>query len=159
MEDSGNKSKYDNQPTVEVTHIPSGVENGWASICKRLNREISSIQKSRKILVIETYQGVIHDELLEELKGSLVHNSFIHAENAMFSEEVIKNMVQPGLTNDRIFGFLSHLTMDAFFDPEKVAAVQAEINGKKATRVCQLFELLATEHRSFQKSLLPTLCT
>lgn len=130
MEDFRINSKYNNQPTVEITDIPFHVENGWASICHRLNREISSIQKSRKIVVIETYQGVIHEELREELKGGLNHNSFIHAEDAMFTEDVISNMVQPELTNDRIFGYMSRLTMDAFFDPEKVASLQAEINGQ-----------------------------
>jgi len=131
VEDFRSKSKYNNQPTVEINNIPFSVENGWVSICQRLNREISSIPGSRKIIVIETHQGVIHEELSEELRGGLIDNSFIYAEDAMLSEELIKDMVQPGLTDDRIFGFMSRLTMDAFFDPEKVAAVQADINGKK----------------------------
>ncbi len=131
MEDFRNNSKYNNQPTVEFKNIPFSVEKGWASIYHRLNREISSIPKSRKIVVIETYQGVIHEELMEELKEGLLHNGFIYAEESMLSEELINDIVQPGLTDDRIFGFMSSLTMDAFFDPEKVAAVQAEINGKK----------------------------
>lgn len=131
MENLRYKSKYNNQPSVEINDIPFHVENGWASICDRLNREISSIQKSRKIVVIETYQGVIHEELREELRGGLFHNSFVYAEDAMLSEELILDMVLPDLTKDRIFGSMSLLSMDAFFDPEKVAAVQAEINGKK----------------------------
>ena len=131
MEDFSNKSKYNNQPAVEFKHIPFCVESGWASICHRLNQEISSIQKSWKIVVIETYQGVIHEELMAELKRGLLFNSFIYAGDVMLSEELIKDMVQPGLTDDRIFGFKSSLTMDAFFDPNKLTAVQAEINGKK----------------------------
>jgi hypothetical protein len=80
VEDFRNNSKYNNQPTVEFKNIPFSVEKGWASICQRLNREISSIPKSRKIFVIETYQGVIHEELMKELKDGLLHNSFIYAE-------------------------------------------------------------------------------
>ena len=129
MEDPRNNSKFNNQPVVEIKNTAYSVENSWESICHRLNREISSIQKPRKIVVIETYQGVIHEELMGELKGGLVHNSFIYAEDAMFSEELIGRMVQPDLTNDRIFGFMSPLTMDEFFDPEKVASIQAKMNG------------------------------
>jgi len=130
VEDFGNKSKYNNQPTIEIRNIPFSLDIGWASICHRLNREISSIQKSRIIVVIETYQGVIHEELIEELRSGLIHNSFLHAEDAMFSEKVISNMIQPELTEDRIFGFMSGLTMDAFFDPVKVTSLQADINGQ-----------------------------
>ncbi len=49
----------------------------------------------------------------------------------MFPEEEIKKMVFPDVTNDRIFGFLTRLTMDAFFDPEKVKAIQTEIDSIK----------------------------
>ena len=131
MVESGNKSKYNNQPVVEITDIPARVESGWYSICNRLNLEINSIQKSRKVVVIETYQGVIHEELKEELKKGLVHSSFMDAEHAMYSEEVIRKMVQPGLTEDRIFGFLSPFDMDVFFDPDKVSGIQANIDAQK----------------------------
>jgi len=43
-------SKYNNQPVLEFENIECSIENGWDSICQRLNREISSIQKSRKIV-------------------------------------------------------------------------------------------------------------
>lgn len=122
-------SKYNKEPAIEVKNIPFCVESGWGSICRRLNREITSIPKSRKIVVIETYQGVIHKELVEELRIGLIHDNFIIAEDAMFPEEVIKNMIQPDLTDDRIFGFMSRLTMEAFFDHEKIAAILAEIQG------------------------------
>ena len=129
MEDLRNMSKFNNQPAVEVKNIPFKVEKGWEAICHRLNREISSIQKPRKTIVIETYQGVIHEELREELKGGLIQDRFISAEDAMCSEEFIKDMVQPELTNDRIFGFMSGLTMEAFFDHEKLVAIQDQIRG------------------------------
>ena len=122
MEYVKNMSKYSKQPAVGVKNVPFKVEKGWEAICHRLNREISSIPESRKILVIETYQGVIHEELVAALRRGLIHDKFVFAEDAMFPEEYIKNMVQPWLTNDRIFGFMSGLTMEAFFDPEKLAA-------------------------------------
>ncbi len=66
--------------------------------------------------------------MLNALKIGLHHNRFILAEDFMFSEDEIKKLVFPDVTNDRIFGFLTRLTMDAFFDPEKVQAVQDEMD-------------------------------
>ena len=43
----------------------------------------------------------------------------------MLPEEEIKKLVFPDVTNDRIFGFLTRLTIDAFYDSEKVAKLQA----------------------------------
>ncbi|MBL7968898.1 MAG: class I mannose-6-phosphate isomerase [Prolixibacteraceae bacterium] len=103
------------------------VENGWTAICSRLNKEISAIGTPKKLVVIETYQGVIHEELISNLKAGLKYDRFIQTEDYMLPEEKIKKLVFPDVTNDRIFGFLTRLTMDAFFDPEKVKTIQTDI--------------------------------
>ncbi|MDP2338524.1 MAG: class I mannose-6-phosphate isomerase [Bacteroidota bacterium] len=121
-------SKFNNLPVVEVNNSLYKVVNGWEAICARLNKEISAIGSKKKLVVIETYQGVIHEELISNLKKGLNHTRFIQASDFMLPEEEIKKMVSPDVTNDRIFGFLTRLTMDAFFDPEKLKAVQAEIS-------------------------------
>ena len=103
------------------------VVNGWEAICTRINKEIAALGGKKKIVVIETYQGVIHEELIANLKNGLNHTLFIQAEDYQLSEEEIKKLVFQDVTNDRIFGFLTRLTVDAFFDPEKVKAIQSEI--------------------------------
>lgn len=124
-------SKFNNLPVVEVNNASYKVVNGWEAICDRLNKEISAIGSKKKLVVIETYQGVIHEELISNLENGLKPARFIPAADFMLPEEEIKKMVSPDVTNDRIFGFLTRLTMDAFFDPEKVKAVQAEIGSIK----------------------------
>jgi mannose-6-phosphate isomerase class I len=123
-----NPSKFSNQPFVEVKNENYRVETGWEAICAKLNHEIDTLQGSKKIVVVETYQGVIHEELLPELNNGLNHTRFIRAEDYMLPEEEIKKLVFPDVTNDRIFGFLTRLTIDAFFDPAKVKAIQNEID-------------------------------
>ncbi len=122
------KSKFRNLPVVEVKNTAFKVEKGWTNICSRLNVEISALEGKKKLVVIETYQGVLHEELISNLSQGLKYTRFIHAERYMFSEDKIKNMIFPDVTNDRIFGFLTRLTMDEFFDPEKVEGIQAEIS-------------------------------
>ena len=120
-------SKFNNLPVVEVKNKSYQVENGWETICKRLNKEIAALPGNKKLVVIETYQGVIHNELLSNLKTGLKYGSLIQAVDFMLPQEEIKHLVFQDVTNDRIFGFLTRLTMDAFFDPDKVKAIQAEI--------------------------------
>lgn len=120
-------SKFNNLPMVEVKNNQYQVVNGWDAICKKLNKEIAALPGNKKLVVIETYQGVIHEELIANLQSRLKYDHFIQASESMFSDEEIKKLVFQDVTNDRIFGFLTRLTIDAFFDPEKVIAIQSEI--------------------------------
>jgi len=124
-------SKYNRFPVVEVDNPNYKVEIGWDSIINRFNLAISEIPGNKKVVVIETYQGVIHQEIISNIKKSLKFDHFILASDCMLPEEEIKKMVFPDVTNDRIFGFLTRLTMEAFFDPEKVTTIQTEINNIK----------------------------
>ena len=120
-------SNFNNQPVVEIKTDGWNVENGWEAICKRLNREVGALTGKKKLMVIETYQGVLHEEIITNLKKQLDYSRFIDSGEFMWPEEEIKRMVFPDVTNDRIFGFLTSLTMDAFFDPVKVQTIQDEI--------------------------------
>ena len=120
-------SKFTNLPVVEVKNKAYKVENGWADICNRLNKEISALKSPKKLVVIETYQGVIHEELIPNLKAGLKWDRFILASEYMLPEEEIRRLVYNDVTDDRIFGFLTRLTLDAFFDPVKVKTIQEEI--------------------------------
>jgi mannose-6-phosphate isomerase class I len=128
-------SKFNNQPVLEVKNNNYNVLTGWEAICAKLNHEIATLQGAKKIIVVETYQGVIHEELLPELNNGLNHTRFIRAEDYMLPEDEIKKLVFPDVTNDRIFGFLTRLTIDTFFDPTKVKAIQDEINATEGVFV------------------------
>jgi mannose-6-phosphate isomerase class I len=122
-----NPSKYNNLPFVEVKNTDYKVVNGWESICKKLNIEISEIEQKRKIIVVETYQGVIHEEIIRGIKGGLKYDQIFMAEDFMWPEEKIKKIVFPDVTNDRIFGFLTRLNIDAYFDPDKVSFIRGKL--------------------------------
>ncbi|MGV8138878.1 MAG: hypothetical protein AB2L20_27075 [Mangrovibacterium sp.] len=74
-------SKFTNLPVVEVKNESYKVENSRATICSRLNKEILAIRGKKRLVVIETYQGVIHEELISNLKTGLKFDRFIHASN------------------------------------------------------------------------------
>ncbi len=124
-------SKYNNTPYVEVKNDTYRVAKGWGAIVAELDKAAASVDKKKKLVVVETYQGVIHEEVMGNLKPGLNHNRFICAEDYMLPEGEISRLVFPDVTNDRIFGYLTRLNIDSFFDEEKVKSLQAEISGTK----------------------------
>ncbi|MDP3435074.1 MAG: hypothetical protein Q8T04_19210 [Bacteroidota bacterium] len=80
-------SKFTNLPVVEVKNESYKVENGWEAICARLNKEISVLGEKKKLVVIETYQGVIHEELISNLNACLKCDRFIQASEYLLPEE------------------------------------------------------------------------
>jgi mannose-6-phosphate isomerase class I len=119
--------RYNKQPVVEVTQDSWTVVNGWAPICNRLNEVIADLPGRRKVVVVETYPGVLHDELMQNLRAGLSHALFFRSDDAMLPEERIAEMVYPDVTDDRIFGYLTRLTIEAWFDADKVARLRADL--------------------------------
>ncbi len=128
-------SKYNQTPYIEVKNKAYRVITGWDKVISELNRVISALDKKKKLVVVETYQGVIHEEVMYHLKSGLQCNHFIHAEELMFSREEIEKLVYPDVTDDRIFGYLTRLEIDDFFDRAKVKELQAGIASMDGTIV------------------------
>ena len=119
-------TNFNNKPFVEVRE-PFDVWSGWEHICTRLNEVINHIQKQHIVIVIETYQGVLDDELIQQLKKGLQFDKWIHAGDAMKSEQDIRQLVFPEVTDDRIFGYMTRLHMKDFFARERVEHIQNQL--------------------------------
>lgn len=124
------KSKFNQYPFVEVAgHYP--VHQGWGSIVSQLLEDVVIIGKKTIIIGVEYYQGVLEDEVTSELITGIRPVLVIQAKNLMWPEDTIHALVYPDVTDDRIFGYLTRLTLDAFFDPGKVGKASDEINSVK----------------------------
>lgn len=120
-------SNYNKQPFFPVD---GKMFTGWESVRERLQQDINRKKSQRFVLVIECYQGVYHNELTEEFKG-MNPDLFIQSENAFYSEDKIREITYPDVTDDAIFGYMTRLIYDKLLDPEKLNALRAEI--KNAT--------------------------
>jgi len=127
-------TNFNNKPSVRV-HGNYEVWKGWKSICAELNRSISSLEKSSVTIVIETYQGVIDEELVQALENGLKHDQWINAENFQKPETEIREMIYPDVTDDRIFGYMTSLTMEDFFDNEKLYSARQILNVSDGIKV------------------------
>ena len=121
------KSKFNQYPFVEVKgHYP--VHLGWGLIISQLLKDVASIGKKTTIIGVEYYQGVLEDAVTSELIKGINPVLVIQVKNLMWPEDIIQAMVYPDVTDDRIFGYLTRLTLDAFFDPGKVRKASDEID-------------------------------
>ena len=128
-------TNFNNKPCVEVKQ-PFEVWKGWGSICDEMNRAIAGMDGPSKVIVIETYQGVINEELIAGLKEGLAHDHWIDASRAMKSEQDIKSMIFPDVTDDRIFGYLSRLNIEDFYDQAMTETLREDIDKQQGVTIC-----------------------
>jgi mannose-6-phosphate isomerase class I len=124
-------SNFDKYPSVKVSDHSNDCFVGWENICSELQLRISDIAHIRKVIAIDCYHGVLHEEVKDALRKGLLYEAFFISTDAFKSEKEIEATVYPDVTDDRIFGYMTRLNLDRFFDPNKVAALRKEIDGVK----------------------------
>ncbi|NOR27731.1 MAG: mannose-6-phosphate isomerase [Lutibacter sp.] len=144
-------TKFNKFPTVKMPSESTCYSN-WDSICNQITEDLNKIQKSKKVVVVEFYHGVNENEFKKELNARINTTKFIEAKSALLSEEKIKQLVFPDVTDDRIFGYMSRLNLENFFNNEKIVQLNTEIEntnegvilvtGIGASIVCKDWDIL-----------------
>ena len=107
---------FNKAPSIQIKGNHNCLVN-WEQIGSELLRYVESSTSS--VIVIECYQGILIDEIVEGLSSSISFNEIINAGIAMKSTEEIENLTYPDVTDDRVFGYLSRLRIDDFFNEHK----------------------------------------
>ena len=84
--------------------------------------------KKKNVVAVEYYQGVLEEDTTSWLQKGLNPVMVINTRTLMWPEDKIKAMTYPDVTNDRIFGYLTRLTIDAYFYPAKIEVVKEQID-------------------------------
>jgi len=120
-------SSFDKEPHVEVHEFDHAAFAGYERIGHELRRAAIARRQARTVIVVECYPGVLDDEVLNELKSELRPGHVFLARDANFDNDRIQRMIDRNLTDDRVFGVLSHHKMSEFFDPAKISALRQSI--------------------------------
>lgn len=126
------KSNFDKYPSITVSESSSECIVGWSNICSHLNQYHSSLKKERLVVAIDCYHGVHHAEIEKALRAGLKHDAFFKSIDAFKTEKEVTEMVYPDVTDDRIFGFMTELTIDSYFDNAKLATLRKQIDAVKS---------------------------
>jgi len=118
-------STFDRRPVTQVSDDPAQVSAGWIDIADRIRRQLPN--GGRTVIAVECYPGVDLSSLASGLAGSLAPDLLINVEDCTRSRFEIADMLQPHVTDDRVFGLLSHHRLVDFYDEEKLQRQKQQI--------------------------------
>lgn len=116
---------YDRQPTIPLpagSRISIGAE-AWA-VLDDAAREAAT---GAPVIAIDCYPGVDVPGLIAELQGALPDYTVIDMEEAAKPAEQLEAMIARNLTDDRVFGVMSHFTLDEFYVTAELEALGAAV--------------------------------
>lgn len=128
--------KYDKYPAIHVRGV-QGVQawQGWEDICGELAAGLRA--KNGRILCVDCYHGVWEQQVLDSLVAQLKPDHVFCAGQAALDRDTVNAMLAYNVTDDRVFGILSHHRIEQFFDSERLAELRAEIEASEG--VCLVF--------------------
>ncbi|WP_426626138.1 class I mannose-6-phosphate isomerase [Leifsonia sp. McL0607] len=123
-------SRYDRNPATRLdeTHSAWAGSAAWEEL-----RRAAYAASDTPVVAIDTYPGVDLPALLAELGPAFEGFRIIDAEEeAAHPIAEIDTMIADSLTDDRVFGVLSHLDLDAFYDRARLDALRGRIADRNA---------------------------
>ena len=120
-------SNYDKEPTLAVPPGPDiHAWQGWESIGAELRRAASG--RAKTVLCVDCYHGVWEKDVLTALTEQVQPDHVFLSSQAALDQETVNQMIADHVTNDRVFGILSHHRMEQFFDSKKLEEMRAQIS-------------------------------
>lgn len=119
--------KFNKFPAVRVREGKTECKIGWNEIFDEIKLSINDIQQSRKTLVFECYHGCDLDEIYSVVQSNFPTASIIKSEDVFKDENEILNMTFPDVTDHRIFGKMTNLSLQDFFNQSRLEAIQDQI--------------------------------
>ena len=117
------KANYDRFPS---TKISGTVIQGWENICSLLEEHL----KAYPALAVDFYTGVYEEEVINELHR-LSPALFIDTRDLMKPEREIKAMTARFMTDDVLFGYVTNITLNDYFDQDKLKKAREEVIATK----------------------------
>lgn len=125
------KSEYDKYPKINIKAYQEGIFDNYKDIYNRLVDNC----KGNETFVFECYPGVRYDELKQELFSLFNNPQIICTDDYAKSGSEITSIIEERLSNDRVFGFLSHYDILDFYQESARKSVNDLVSTKNVTIV------------------------
>ncbi len=123
-------NKYDKYPSIDLGS-EFNCHRGWSEIIGEIRRNLPEAESKKTVLVLECYQGVYEQMIASEIREYLDCN-LILSKTAFRNSREIENLVFPDVTDDEVFGKITRLQIEQFFDPQKLRRLQEEIKNSNS---------------------------
>lgn len=127
------RTNYDKQPTVAVPgdHRVWHGADAWSEVAR-----VAAETGTQPVIVVDTYPGTELPDLIAAIRAALPDYSVIDVEaEAAKSIDDIDALIGRNLTDDRVFGVMSHHTLIEFYDVDKLAALAQQVSQSGAPTV------------------------
>ncbi len=116
-------SNFNKFPVIRI--LSHQCITGWENICREI------IKNKPTTIAIECYPGVFIKEIMTAVQELLNPGVIIDTSEAMKPEDDIAAMVQKYVTDDPVFGYITPLELEDYFDSSKVLELQQKIDTVK----------------------------
>lgn len=116
------RGRYDTQPTVPLPpgeRILRGAE-GWLAAAS-----LAEGRPGPSVLLVDTYPGVDVPTLTAQISAALPEWTIVDVETAARPVAEVEQLIAPNLTDDRVFGVMSHFALTDFYDPQRLDELAA----------------------------------
>lgn len=113
------KVNYDRFPSTKITGT---ILQGWDVV----HTLLVECFKVKKVVAVDFYAGVREEEVAGELE-LLSPTLFINTRNLMKPQDEIKAMTERFMTDDVLFGYVTNLTLNDYFDAEKLEQARKQV--------------------------------
>lgn len=112
---------YDKFPTFSAGASEECLA-GWEAVAATLADAMD-----HRALCISCYPGVFIDEVLQGLRSRMQGYRFFLADECLKSPAELRQMMEALLGDDRIFGRMSNLSLEDYFDSEKLRKMRSDL--------------------------------
>ena len=113
------KVNYDRFPSTKITGT---ILQGWDAV----HTLLVECFKVKKVVAVDFYAGVREEEVAGELE-LLSPTLFINTRNLMKPQDEITAMTERFMTDDVLFGYVTNLTLNDYFDAEKLEQARKQV--------------------------------
>jgi len=120
---SPDSPSYDTQPTIA---LPAGeailrADAIWAHAAQTAADRAGT---ATPVIVVDVYPGADLAALRRDIAAVLPQWELVDVEDAALPADRLEALLAPTLTDDRVFGILSHATLDALYDTAALSGVR-----------------------------------
>lgn len=123
------KNLYRPHPMIQISSVDEKIRIGYEA----LRNELAVLLMTQDVIAIETYPGTNKERLIKEL--SSVFDEVYDTDQANLSGEELNALLASDLTEDRVFGHITHKTIKDLRHPERAAKLQADFDGSTGKRL------------------------
>ena len=127
------RSSYVKLPTVP---LPEGSEVLLGDEAWKAAMDIAGGAAGRPLIAVDVYPGGDVAAIAARIREVLPGAEVIDVEEAAAAElDVIDALIGRNLTDDRVFGVMSHFTVDEFYDADRLAALRRRVDERTGPTV------------------------